>query len=102
MFKNIEYDLLNISRQMEQLQPAVELECFGKEEASHFLSPIIFLYSEGPITDSRSEIDFKFPIKKSFFEETLLKIESQHFSWMLDNKHNSTLRYCLQEAWKKF
>lgn len=30
MFKNIEYDLLNISRQMESIKPIDEIEIFTK------------------------------------------------------------------------
>lgn len=102
MFKNIEYDLLNVSRQMESLRPAEQIEQFSKKHGSIFTSPIVSIYAEGPVTEGQSEIDLQFPISATFFEETLLAIETGCEGWMLDNKHNSTLRFCLQQAWRKF
>lgn len=36
MFKNIEYDLLNISRQMELVKPESQIECFVINNKDHF------------------------------------------------------------------
>jgi hypothetical protein len=54
MFKNIEYDLLNISRQMELITPGSQIECFVVNYKDAFLCPIISLYAEGPVVANRS------------------------------------------------
>jgi hypothetical protein len=53
MFKNIEYDLLNISTQMEALTPGNQIECFVVSNKDVFESPIISIYAEGPILPYR-------------------------------------------------
>lgn len=53
MFKNVEYDLLNISRQMEALSPGNQIECFVMNNKDMFQSPIISIYSEGPVVPYR-------------------------------------------------
>lgn len=60
MFKNIEYDLLNISRQMESLSPPEQLHQFAQDSGSVFNSPIISIYSEGPLVGNA--IDLKYPM----------------------------------------
>lgn len=62
MFKNIEYDLLNISRQMEAVTPPSQIECFVVAAKDIFKSPIISIYAEGPIVANRyrpADIDMK-------------------------------------------
>jgi hypothetical protein len=56
MFKNIEYDLLNISRQMEAVTPNSQIECFVVASKDIFHSPIISIYAEGPIMVNRYTI----------------------------------------------
>lgn len=75
MFKNIEFDLINISKQMEYIKPNEQLEIFMKENASFFDNPIISIYSEGPISENNQHsIDYKYPITRQVLEETLRKI----------------------------
>jgi hypothetical protein len=86
MFKNIEYDLLNISRQMEAVSPQSQIECFVVSSKDLFRNPIISIYAEGPVANRYELIDFKFPIKRSLLEETLLRIDRNLFTWILENK----------------
>lgn len=103
MFKNIEYDLLNVSRQMESISGQDQLEAFTREVGGVFESPILSIYSEGPLADNRYyRIDLKTPISSTFLEETLVRLDSPVFGWMQSNKFNSTLRFCLQQAWNQF
>lgn len=51
MFKNIEYDLLNISRQMEAVSPRSQIECFVVSCKDNFRAPIISIYAEGPVAN---------------------------------------------------
>jgi hypothetical protein len=86
MFKNIEYDLLNISRQMEAVMPATQIEDFVVANKDTFTSPIISIYREGPVANRYDAIDLKAPICGTLFEESLTKIDSGVFYWLLDNK----------------
>jgi hypothetical protein len=54
MFKNIEYDLLNISRQMEAVSPQSQIECFVVSSKDTFRTPIISIYAEGPVANRYS------------------------------------------------
>ena len=102
MFKNIEYDLLNISRQTQSLSPTDQLHCFTKETGSLYSTPILSIYSEGPLDENTQRVDYKNPISASLLESTLLKIEGSQLGWMLENKYNSTIRHSLQQAWDQF
>ncbi len=100
MFKNIEYDLLNISRQMEAVVPSKQIEHFVMANKDAFDSPIISIYTEGPVANRYDAIDLKQPICGTLFEDSLIKIDSGVFYWLLDNKvptsimqTNSTLKY---------
>lgn len=53
MFKNIEYDLLNISRQMEAVSPPSQIESFVVSAKDTFKHPIISIYAEGPVVANR-------------------------------------------------
>lgn len=94
MFKNIEYDLLNISRQMEAVQPKSQLQIFVESERDYFKNPVISFYAEGPVAEHRyfanknsyASIDLKTPIKRTLLEETLLNIDRGYFPWLLENK----------------
>lgn len=100
MFKNIEYDLLNISRQMEAVVPGSQIEDFVVSTKDEFKSPIISIYAEGPIanryhlsypgthltTGRYDAIDLKTPICGTLLEESLTRIDRGVFYWLLDNK----------------
>jgi hypothetical protein len=86
MFKNIEYDLLNISRQMEAVVPSSQIEDFVVSNRDQFNAPIISIYAEGPIANRYDAIDLKTPICGTLLEESLIRIDSGVFYWLLDNK----------------
>lgn len=86
MFKNIEYDLLNISRQMESIVPGKQIERFVSLSKDVFASPIISIYREGPVANRYHAIDLKVPIYGTFFEESLVKIDNRTLYYLLDNK----------------
>lgn len=67
MFKNIEYDLLNISRQMEAVVPGKQIEQFVSLCKDVFTSPIISIYREGPVANRYDAIDLKVPIYGTLF-----------------------------------
>ena len=49
MFKNIEYDMINISKQMETVQPKDQLQIHLEDQGAVFNHPILSIYSDGPI-----------------------------------------------------
>ena len=49
MFKNIEYDMINISKQMETVQPKDQLQIHLEDQGAVFNYPILSIYSDGPI-----------------------------------------------------
>lgn len=66
MFKNIEYDMLNISKQMECLNLQSQIELFVNENKRNFVNPILSVYKEGPISEnSYRKIDYKYPINRT-------------------------------------
>jgi hypothetical protein len=85
---------------MESLSPPEQLHQFAQDSGPIFNSPIISIYSEGPLVGNF--IDLKYPMSATLLEHTLLNIDSGCFGWILDNKFNSTLRFCLKQVWKQF
>jgi hypothetical protein len=86
MFKNIEYDLLNISKQMEDLSLPVQVELFVNENKQNFVKPIMPAYGDGQVDSEEKSIGYKVGTTYTLMEETLLCIESAQFNWMHENK----------------
>lgn len=94
MFKNIEYDLLNISKQMEYLDTQKEIEIFVEEGKNSNSNRIVS--EDKPEEDikrsSQSEspneyqIQLKKMLGKSMLSNSLLHVDEEYFSWMLFNK----------------
>jgi len=69
MFKNIEYDMINISKQMETVKPKEQLQIHLEDQGPVFNHPILSIYSEGPILENNwHSIDLKYPITRTFLE----------------------------------
>lgn len=94
MFKNIEYDLLNISKQMEYLDTQKEIEIFVEEGKNSNSNRIVS--EDKPEEDTKRssqsessneyQIQLKKMLGKSMLSNSLLHVDEEYFSWMLFNK----------------
>ena len=84
LFKNIEYDIVNISTQMEGLDTQKDVESFVEESKNNQNSKIV---DERRDEDSNENIiQSKKIVGKSMLSNSLLYVDEEYFSWMLFNK----------------
>ena len=118
MFKNIEYDLLNISKQMEGLDTQKDVEVFNEEQRENVNNRVVPDTREEKeesrkVRRRRSsqgsmealvadELEKKKVLGKSMLNESLLNVDEDYFSWMLHNKKNKKLLDIVNIAWEQF
>jgi hypothetical protein len=89
MFKNIEYDLLNISKQMEHLDTQKDVEVFTEQSKATTENRIVAEAGEeeGKRTPpDAAALQLKTMVGKSMLSESLFYVEEEYFTWMLTNK----------------
>lgn len=115
MFKNIEYDLLNISRQMEAVSPQSQIECFVVSNKDTFRNPIISIYAEGPVANRYSPVhqdtssltpsspsSARCSRRRCCASTAAFSPGSSKTRFLLLTQNNSTLRYTVERLLKRY